>query len=96
MLKKILFLIVALTCTIFGAVLAFNNSQEVAFDYIYGQLPAPFVLFLFIAFALGVILTVAISSFWVFKQHRQIKRLENSKALVQKELDSLRALRGEG
>lgn len=95
MLKKLLFLAIALIFALFGAVLALNNSQEVALDYVYGQWPAPFVVFLFVAFVCGSLLTLVLSSYWVFKQNRQIKRLENSKALIQKELDSLRALRGE-
>lgn len=95
MLKKSLFLILSLTLLVAGILLTVNNGQAVSFDYYASSISLPLIAMLFIAMTAGALLSLLLCSIWVFKQHRQLKRSEQSKALVQKELDNLRRLRGE-
>ncbi len=96
MLKKILFILLSLVLLLVGVLVAINNGGAVQFDYYYSSISLPLIALLFIAMAMGALLSIGLCSIWVFKQHRQLKRSERSKALVQKELDNLRKLRGEG
>lgn len=95
MLKKILFILLSLALVSAGILVAVNNGDAVDFNYFYSSISLPLIALLFIAMAMGALLSTALCSIWVFKQHRQLKRSERSKALIQKELDNLRKLRGE-
>lgn len=95
MFKKILLICLALICLFSGAILTVKNSQQVTLDYYTGTLELPFIAYLLLSLTGGAILGLLVSSFWLYGQRRQIKRLEQSKALVQKELDNLRSLRSE-
>ena len=96
MLKKILFLIMSLAILLTGILVSVNNGEAVSFDYYFASVSLPLIALLFIAMTIGALLSLVLCSVWVFKQHRQLKRSEQSKAMVQKELDNLRKLRGEG
>lgn len=95
MLKKSLIFILSIALLLSGIVLAVNNGQAVSFDYFYSTISLPLIALLFLAMTTGALLSMLLCSIWVFRQHRQLKRSEHSKALVQKELDNLRKLRGE-
>ena len=95
MLKKSLIFILSIALLLSGIVLAVNNGQAVSFDYFYSTISLPLIALLFLAMTMGALLSMLLCSIWVFRQHRQLKRSEHSKALVQKELDNLRKLRGE-
>ncbi len=94
MFKKLLILVLALLFAVLGAVLAINNSQDVTFSLYDLDVTMPLVLLLFAALALGALASLLLASIWLLKQHRQLKKIERSKQLVQKELDNLRSLRG--
>ena len=95
MLKNLLFLILSLALLAVGILAAVNNGQAVSFDYYFSTLELPLIALLFIAVTAGALLSLLLCSIWVFRQKRQLKRSEQSKTLVQKELDNLRKLRGE-
>ena len=95
MLRKFLFFIFAIALLLVGVLATVNNGQAVSFDYYFSSISLPLIALLFMAMTLGSVLSLLLCSIWVFKQHRQLKRTEQSKALVQKELDNLRKLRGE-
>lgn len=96
MLKKTLFFILSMIIVLTGILVSVNNGEAVSFDYYFGSINLPLIALLFIAMTLGALLSLLLCSVWVFKQHRQLRRSEQSKAMVQKELDNLRKLRGEG
>ena len=96
MLKKILFILLSIALLSVGVLLAVSNGEAVTFNYFYSIVSLPLIALLFIAMLLGALLSLGLCSIWVFKQHRQLKRSEQSKSMVQKELDNLRKLRGEG
>lgn len=95
MLKKFLLLALSLALLATGILAAVNNGQAVSFDYYFSTIEFPLIALLFIAMAVGALLSLLFCSIWVFQQRRQLKRSEHSKSLVQKELDNLRKLRGE-
>lgn len=96
MLKKILFIVFCIALLVVGILLAANNGEAVTFNYFYSSISLPLIALLFVAMLVGALLSLGLCSIWVFKQHRQLRRSEQSKAMVQKELDNLRKLRGEG
>lgn len=96
MLKKTLFILLSVALLLVGILLAVNNGEAVTFNYAYASISLPLIALLFVAMLVGALLSLGLCSIWVFKQHRQLRRSEQSKAMVQKELDNLRKLRGEG
>lgn len=78
MFKKIIALVFLLLVAVAGAVITIKNTQAVPFDYYFGSLNLPLFLYLFAAFAAGIILTALVASWSIFKRNRQIKRLQKN------------------
>jgi len=92
---RFIYLFLIIFFVLLSAGLTMGNLNEVDFNYIVGNLALPLIWVIIISFAIGAILSMSIFLFVLFKQQRQIKRLEHSKKLVQKELDNLRQLRSD-
>lgn len=80
MLKKIIVVLVLLCVAVVGAVATMKNNHLVRLDYAFGELNLPLVVYLFGAFAAGVLITAVLASWAIFKRNRQIKRLQKTSA----------------
>lgn len=89
MIKKIVLFLIYLSVAVLGALVTIKNSHLVAFNYYMGSLEMPLVVLLFLAFMLGALITMIVSYLVIFGRNRQIKRLERSKEIVEKELDKV-------
>ena len=95
MFRAFLYLNFSLVVLAVGILITVNNGQIVNFDYYFSTISLPLIVLIFIAIIIGAFLSLFLCFIWMFKQHRQLKRSNQSKILVQKELDNLRKLRGE-
>lgn len=89
MIKKIVLFLIYLSVAVVGALITIKNSHLVAFNYYMGSVDMPLVVLLFLAFMLGALIAMTVSYWVIFGQNRQIKRLERSKEMAEKELDKV-------
>ncbi|EDY87467.1 conserved hypothetical protein [gamma proteobacterium HTCC5015] len=76
-----------------GVMLASANSHFVDFNYMAGDIRLPFVVWLFFSLLIGVCLGLCVAMVWAARLHRQVRRSERNREMLQKELDNLRRLR---
>lgn len=87
-LKTIFYLLLSLIIVVFALV----NAQAVQFNYLLGQINLPFSLAMLVALSLGALIGMIWTASWLVSQRSHTHELSAKVALLQKEIDNLRAM----
>lgn len=90
--KRIVALLLALVVILIGLSFAMLNPNPVALNFYFGELTLPLSLWLVIAFAIGVVLGLAVMAGMVLRQRWALSRLRRDVDSTRKELSELRKL----
>lgn len=93
---RILLLVVVLVAVVLGALIGYHNSQDVSFDYLFGETQIPLFLLLIADFMLGVLVTLAVAAGRILSLRLELRRTRARLRAHETELRNLRGLPSAG
>jgi lipopolysaccharide assembly protein A len=89
---RILLILLLVAVLVLGATVGYFNAQTVRFDFLFGAWDLPLIALLIAAFALGVLIALAVAAGRIFALRLEIRRLRQRVHNHEVELRSLREL----
>lgn len=89
---RVVIVVLCLLLIVIGAVLGYANHAPVGFDLLIVQVEWPLIALMFIAFALGVMVTAVIYGFRQWRVGRRAVKAEKRLRAVESELRHLRQI----
>lgn len=90
--KKIILFIVIFIILIIGISFAVLNADSVQLNYYFAQIDAPLSLIIVLTLACGAILGMAASLTVILRLKHELRKLDKSNKLAEKEIENLRSL----
>lgn len=90
--KKIILFIIIFIILIIGISFAVLNAEAVRLSYYFGDINAPLSLIIVLSLACGAVLGMLASLTLVVRLKHDLKKLDKSNKLAEKEIENLRSL----